>query len=803
MEELTVHLLDITYKIEGGKAVVYFFGILPDGKRICVRDAGFSPYFYAMGGAEEHIVGLKLEEGRITHTETTERKLHGKPLPICKIFTDLPRTVPAAARAVRQLGSQVFENDVLFTRRYVLDKGIFPHTATKVVGDWVASDMAVPLFDAVTVAKESDRTRGIPRILALDIETYAPSNRIEMEKNPILMIAVTGDNFRRVVAWKNFPTDNKDIEFVAGEKELLLRLKTIMDEYQPHIVCGYNSDRFDFPYIKKRADIHGVMLPLGLDYSPILVPQGDDAVRITGIPHIDVYKFIKKIMGRSMQTPVFSLDAVAGELLHQHKHDVNLNEMSTVWDTTPEKLEPYALYNLQDAILTYELCRLLWQDIEEFTILIGLPAETVTRLSYSQLVEQYIFRQARQHRELAPNKPEEKELEVRSRMRIKGGYVYEPTPGLYQKIVVLDFRSLYPSIIISHNISPSSLRCACCHDSENSIAINGQQYWFCTKQRGFLSIILEDIVTKRADVKKRAKAAEGDEKRLLSARSEALKLLSNSFYGYLGFAAARWYSLESAEATTAFGRQYIQSVIKQAEENGFSILYTDTDSIFLQLGQKGKNDAQDFQQRINDALPGMMELEWENFYPAGIFVALKGTGGGAKKRYALVDEKGQMKIRGFEMVRRNVAPIAREVQQNVLSILLKEGNAKKACAYIRDTIKAVSGRKIEKEKMIIFTQLQKDIGSYSSISPHVAAANRMKQQGMPVGSGSFIYYIVCGGPGKLRDKVRLPDESSDYDADYYIQHQILPSIERIMEVFGYTAEDLLRDEKQSALSGFW
>ena len=807
MEEVFAHILDLMYKIEDNRAVIYLFCITPEGKRIAIKDNSLKPYFWVLGDIPEiKLKQLKNEQGYVTNVEIKKKNMHGKEIELYQVFADLPKSVFGLASQAKLLPNVkgIFENDLLFTRRYLLDKGLIPQTKIKANGEWTKSEFNVDVFNANEIEKISDETYGIPRILGFDIETYG-EGEINPEKNPILMLAAVGDNFNKIVTWKNFDTKNKDIEFVPDERALLERFKSLLEEYKPHIITGYNSDNFDFPYIKKRADKYGVVLNLGLDNSQLQVPERDDAARINGIPHIDIYKFVRKIYGRSMKTDVFTLNAVSEELLNEKKHDVNIANITKIWDNEPNKLDEYARYNLQDSLLTYKLCRLLWSDIEEFTTLIGLPVETTTRLSYSQLVEQYIFKQAQNYNEVAPNKPNDNEMELRSRRSITGAFVFEPTPGLYHKIVVLDFRSLYPSIIISHNISISSLRCNCCLDSKNNITVDGTKYWFCEKKQGFLSQILKEVVIKRTTVKKLIKNSTGHEKQMLRAKSEALKLLSNSFYGYLGFSIARWYSIECAETITAFARQYIQSVIKKAQEKGFSVLYSDTDSIFLQLGDKTSEDAKNFQKDINEHLPGMMELEWENYYPTGIFVALKGAGGGAKKRYALCDENGKLKIRGFETVRRNVAPIAKEVQENVLKILLKEDDAKKALNYIKDTIKEVAAKKIDKGKMIIFTQLQKKIEQYESYSPHVAAAARMKARGINVGRGTFIKYIIGSGAGKLRDKVKLPDEiqGNDYDSDYYIEHQIIPAVEKMMEVFGYKAQDLQKDDKQSSLAGFW
>ncbi|MBW2994451.1 hypothetical protein KY315_03455, partial [Candidatus Woesearchaeota archaeon] len=237
---------------------------------------------------------------------------------------------------------------------------------------------------------------------------------------------------------------------------------------------------------------------------------------------------------------------------------------------------------------------------------------------------------------------------------------------------------------------------------------------------------------------------------------------------------------------------------------GFKVLYSDTDSVFIGLGEKTQEDAVKFVEKINMDLPGVMELEYEGFYPSGIFVATKSGEGGAKKKYALIDDKGKMKITGFETVRRNVSYIAKDVQKEVLTWILKEQNADSALAYVRKVIEDLKQGKIPVEKVAIRTQLSKDIDDYDNIGPHVAAAQRMKSKGLIVGPGSMITYVVTKGKGRIRDKVKLPEEiqSSDYDADYYITNQIIPGVEKIFAVLGIPKEELLGKSSQSKLGSF-
>jgi DNA polymerase Pol2 len=292
---------------------------------------------------------------------------------------------------------------------------------------------------------------------------------------------------------------------------------------------------------------------------------------------------------------------------------------------------------------------------------------------------------------------------------------------------------------------------------------------------------------------------------LLYARSWALKDMANSMYGYLAFAMARWYSHDCAEATTAYARHYIKKVIEESGNAGFRVLYGDTDSVFLLLQDKTVDDAKKFVEEINLELPGLMELEFEGFFPSGIFVATKGSESGAKKKYALIDDKDNIKITGFETVRRNWSPIAKDVQKLVLQMILKDNDAQKAADYVKSIIKDLRAHEVPIDKVIIRTVLSKDLDDYESIGPHVAAAQKMKALGVDVGPGSRIEFIITPGKGLIRDKVKLPKDSTneDYDSEYYIKHQILPGVGRIFNALGFSTDDLAGETSQSTLEGFY
>jgi DNA polymerase I len=816
-ETIQFYPLDIAYKVIGNKPRIYLYGRTASNEQICIIDDNFRPYFYVLlkndDDAEafaEKIKKIRVEEkgevAEVTGAEVVEKKYLGKPRKAIKVYTSIPPDIPLVRRVIKDwiVVESTNEYDIPFVRRYFLDKGITPLTLVQAKGDFINLRSKVPAFRAEEIAQQSTDSIKKPKILAFDIETYNPyGKRLLEEQHPIIMLAFYAEDFKKVITWKRFKTNEDYIEFVDGEIDLITKFKETIEHYKPDIITGYFSDGFDFPYIIARAKKYSIPLDLGLDYSEIKPKKGKNKIiQVTGIVHLDVFKFINKVLGRALETDQYTLAAVSSELLDETKDDVDLDSLAEIWDKRPEDLEKFCRYNLKDAKLTFGLCTRILPNVEELVKIIGIPVFDINRMGFSQLVEWYIMKQIQDFNEIAPNKPNYHEINERQHHTYKGAFVFKPEPGLYRDIVVFDFRSLYPTIITSHNIGMSTLNCQCCRDNPQFAPTDEKKYWFCRKTRGFIPQIVEGLITRRMRIKEIMKEKKDI---MLGARSESLKLLGNSFYGYLGFFGARWYSIECARSVTAYGRYYIGKVIEEAAKQGFRVVYSDTDSIFLTLDGKSQEDAKLFAEKINEDLPGLMELEFEDYYPAGIFVSAKAGPYGAKKKYALLKQDGSLKITGFETVRRNWSDIAKTVQENTLNIILKQGDVKKAMNYVKETIRNLRDKKTENNDVIIYVQLQKEIGSYAAISPHVAVARRLYAQGHNVGPGSMIKFIVTAGKGIIRDRAKLPEEveQGDYDAEYYINNQVVPAVERIFNVLGHEKEELTEEHSQSKLDGFF
>jgi DNA polymerase I len=200
-----------------------------------------------------------------------------------------------------------------------------------------------------------------------------------------------------------------------------------------------------------------------------------------------------------------------------------------------------------------------------------------------------------------------------------------------------------------------------------------------------------------------------------------------------------------------------------------------------------------------------MELEIEGFYPRGIFVSKKGgdPSKGAKKKYALIDDKGHIKVKGFELVRRDWSKVAKDTQFKVLETILKEGDKDKAVKIVKDMIERLKKGDVDLEELAIYTQLQKPIAQYAIISPELSAIMKAIQAGRRIEVGDQIGYVITRTGKSISEKAQIVELAKDYDADYYIDHQILPAVMKILKELGYDEDEMKKKGKQTSLEGFF
>ena len=842
--------IDYDYFDWQGRNYVRIVGRTSDGKRALIVDS-CDVYFWVVMKANvsekkierisEKIEGIvvkgKVRDGKVLRTEVLDKKFLGESVRAIKVYVSNFKDAHDIASEIDFLGvDKRREYDIGFVSRYIRERKVRPMEWYSVEGESLSGSVEFGGIGEVDVdvclkVEEIDelnlKREYKPKILAYDIET----DGFEIGKDEIVMISLVGEDYKKVLTWKKGEVEgkkgkgggekegkkdngNKDgrkddglgfVENYKDEGEMIEGFLSEVRECDPDFLVGYFSDGFDLPYLRARAEVNGVKLDLGVDGSVPSFSRGRVLTgKIKGIVHLDLFRFIRVAYSQYLQSESLSLDDVAGELLGKKKDEWKHKHSSKISSSEWVK---YFGYNLKDSEITYELALKVWADLLEFSRVIGEPLFNVSRDSMSAQIENYIIHHIDEYGEIVEKRPYEKEIgRRRGEGKYEGAFVYEPKPGLYEDVVFFDFTSMYGSVIVSYNLSKSSFREK---KEKNSVGVeiesgSGEKVYF-SKKVGFFSEMIKEMIEKRKEVKKEYGK---DSSPLLKARSNAFKLLVNAAYGYQGFFGARYYCREAAAATAAFARKEIHKAIGDIKKKGYEVVYSDTDSIAFLQGDKSKKDVDNLLRGINSELPGIMELDLEGFFKRGIWVAKRGSGEGAKKKYALLDENNGMKIRGFESVRRDWCLLAREVQNKVLEMVLKDGDEKKALVYVKGVIKKLKKRDVDMDKLIIKTQLKRAVEDYKALGPHVVIAKRMIENGMKVNVGMLIeYYIAESGDGKkslVRDRARMVDEmkKGNYDIEYYLNSQILPAVENIFDVFGVSGKGLVDGEVQRGLGEF-
>ncbi|MDD5317757.1 MAG: DNA-directed DNA polymerase [Candidatus ainarchaeum sp.] len=803
-------LIDADYITRKGKAVIRL--LLKRGRFTRAYFPGFEPYFYVSprpgSSAEETRAGalsLRAQAGSETaspvRADLVEKLVFGEKRVLVRVFCMHPGHVRALREKARSLG-EVFEADIVFARRFLIDNGLSPFQFIDLGHDGKSGKE----FGSVVPDGFNDGLK--LRTLAFDIEVYNPRGVPRPDKDPIIMLSYA-DEESGVITYK--PVGLPFVKAVRSESEVIESFCRLVKEKDVELLVGYNDVEFDLPYLRDRAKALGAGFSLGRDGSSGFSSQQRGLfkhAKIKGRIHIDLYA-VAKFLGLigALKTKRITLADVYAELFGEEKKKVDKMGIWGMWDGPQEELKALAEYSLDDALAEKKVADKVLPLEMELAKLVGASLPDVCGATTGQLVEMLMWREAHRQNRVVPNKPGDEEAARRAASPVQGAFVKLPEAGIYEDLAVLDFRGMYPSIIISHNIDMDTLGCKCCPGEAASVSPLGHR--FCSKAKGLVPSVLERLIDERDRLKKRMKALDPDSQEYgaIFARSQALKIISNSFYGFLLYPRSRWYSRPCGESVTAYGRHYIQETMRKAEEAGFKVLYGDTDSVILQLNGRPRADALAFMKSVNASLPGRMELELESFYVRGVFVGKKAQSAkaaevGAKKKYALIDDAGRVKIRGFELVRRDWSRIARKTQRRVLEAILKEGSKEKAAAIVREVIADLKEGRVPLEECVIYTQVRKRLDNYAVKSPEVAAALKAKAAGIQVEVGTMVGYVITRKGKTISDKAEPAESAKDYDPNYYIENQVLPSVMKIMKELGYDESDLKMEGKQSAL-GEW
>lgn len=527
-----IQVIDADYRIEDDEVTVRCFGKSEGGENVLFTDSDFLPYVYAVPVEGSGIDELKQEilesdfeeEGEplpVRKVEETEMLDGNEEKEVLKVYSSIPAKIPKLKNKLWDIEKirECREFDIPFYKRYLIDKGIKPGSWIKVEGEEAESEDFDVRLEAEEIQIGIDSEKEIDwNTVAFDLEVY---------QDRIIMASVYSESYQKVFTTEEI--DRDFVETVESEREIIVKLIDLVRNKDVDILLGYNTDEYDFDVLRERSDEYGLELSMGRDGERMKFNRRGrfSGARLKGRMHLDLYPFISHVLSPGLDSETLDLDSVANEMLDENKNDLTWEEMKSAWKNK-EDLDVFADYALKDSELAYRLGREIAPQILELSKITGLIPFDACRLTYGQLTENYLLREAHERDMLAKNRPSRDKRRNRRRQgAYSGGFVYTPEPGLYENIAVFDFKSLYPTVMVAHNISPDTLNLEECDDR---FELEEFEYDFCQDFQGFFPELVEELVQDRSKLKEEMKELDKDSSgyQNLDNRQQAEKILANS-----------------------------------------------------------------------------------------------------------------------------------------------------------------------------------------------------------------------------------------------------------------------------------
>jgi DNA polymerase I len=774
-------LLDVNQEVKDHVGEVWLWGVDDAGKRLLVIDRSLVGYFYAVVLENTDAVRVadkinKQQYPYVVKTEVVDRKFFGKPVKAVKIYCQDPGFVGKYAKELRGFEGvkDCLEDDVRYSMRYLIDNDVVPcawHEVDVVEEKNTLNVQVDKMFTAKSPPKMLERAE-VPRLRILGFSTvyYSREGAPKADRNPIVIISCATN---RGDKQQFLASEDKDDKSVVEEFVKYLR------DFDPDVVVGYGVNDQHWPYLLERC--RRLKLRLTVDRAET-VPRTSvyGHVSLTGRANVDIADFADEFL----EVKVKTLENLAGFLGVMRVEDRTIVEdvdFADYWDSKQKRevLKRFSAENTErvvgiaDAVLDFGM---------QLSSLVSLPLDHVVTAAAGFRVEWFLIKRTHKLGELAPKRVEQPYRPY------AGGLVLTPKPGLHENVAVLDFKSMYPNLMITYNISPDT------YVSPNDPVPAGGvfeapevKHRFRKEPSGFYKEALSYLIRVRGEIRRRMKGVHAGslEFRVLDARQKAVKVITNASYGYAGWVGARWYVKPVAEAAAAWGRSTIMTAVEMAEKEGLKVIYGDTDSIFLE-NEAGKVEklSADISKRLG------LEVSVDEVFVRVFFTE-------AKKRYAGLLADGRLDVVGLEVVRGDWAAVAKNVQEKVLEIILNGQSAERAVDFVHQFVSELRQRKVGYRDLVIWKTLTKPVGEYEVRASHVEAAKMLEAKGWKLDVGDKVGYVVVKGEGRLYGKVKPYVFASydDVDLEYYVAKQVVPAAARILESFGISEEQLLESGK--------
>ncbi|MFA5981030.1 MAG: DNA polymerase II [Pseudomonas sp.] len=707
-----------------------------------------------------------------------ERDIELRPLALCDfhhrkvlgLYTRQHRQLMDLEKRLRAAGVDVYEGDVRPPERYMMERFI-----TAPVWFDGTPDASGALLEAQM--KPAPDYRPPLKLVSLDIETTAQGD--------LYSIALEGCGERQVYMLgppnKSDAVDFK-LDYCDTRGQLLERLNQWLATHDPDAIIGWNVVQFDLRVLHEHAQRLNVPLLLGRGEEPMTWREhGSRNHYFAAAAGRLIIDGIEALRSATWSFESFSLENVAQTLLGEGK-DISTpyQRMDEINRMFAEDKPALARYNLKDCELVTRIFAKteLLKFLLERASVTGLPADRNggSVAAFTHLYMPLMHRQGF----VAPN------LGDKPPQASPGGFVMDSRPGLYESVLVLDYKSLYPSIIRSFLIDPVGLVEGLKHP-DDSASVEGFRGARFSRTRHCLPAIVARISEGREEAKREHNAP----------LSQALKIIMNAFYGVLGSSGCRFFDTRLASSITLRGHQIMRQTRELVEAQGYEVIYGDTDSTFVWLGSAhSQEDAsrigQALVRHVNDwwrahlhnafGLHSALELQYETHFTRFLMPTIRGAEEGSKKRYAGLVVRGdgseEMVYKGLETVRSDWSPLARQFQQELYQRIFHRQPHQD---YVRDYVRRTLSGEFD-ELLIYRKRLRRRLDDYErNVPPHVRAArladdynDRMNRPRQYQRGGWISYVITVNGPEPL--EVR----QAPIDYDHYVTRQLQPVADAIL-----------------------
>jgi DNA polymerase-2 len=763
-------ILQPTYRVVSGRPEVHLYGTREDGASFCVVDDRVRPYFFvpAARAAEVERLGAKVASSEL-------RSLDGEP--VARVETTVPADVPPLRQRLAGAGIVCFEADLRFAYRYLIDRGL--RAAIEIDGPSAPGGGIAHVYRNPMLAPASF----VPqlRVLSIDIET-------NLRATQLYALALAGLGADRVLIVGPGPLDGA--ECFATERELLLRFFALLQELDPDVITGWNVIDFDVSVLRTLCLRYGIPFRLGRTEDETIVQRDQSFSRDprASAPGRQILDGLALTRSAFIRLDDYKLETAAQAFLGRGKLMTGEGRGTEIERAFHENRQLLVDYNLRDAQLVLDVlaARRLVDLAVSRSLLTGMQLDRVGASIAS--VDFLYLHELRARGVVAPSVGAQHES-----AEVAGGAVLDSVPGLFRNILVFDFKSLYPSIIRTFNIDPLTyvpLERRSAHP--DLIHTPGGAAFVRTPG------ILPELVARLWRQRDAARAADD------GLGAHAIKILMNSLYGVLAASSCRFFSPAIANAITLTGQHLIHLAAEEVRRLGYAVIYGDTDSLFVDVGEPAEAEALVRAEEIritvgtmlarrlrtDFGLESFLELEFEKCYRRFFMPEVRSGAGGSKKRYAgLVGRDGAdeaVEFVGLEAVRRDWTPLAKRFQRELLGLVFHDRPVED---FIRGFLGELRAGRFD-DLLSYKKAVRKQLAEYTRTTPaHVKAARKLNGPAARI----VEYVMTTAGPEPIEER------RNGLDYEHYVERQIEPIADAVLRFLSIHFGDVVGRARQLEL----